>query len=488
MLRRFFSFITLLVVLLALLAIGLAVNGLRVKPVRVVATPADVTLSVPDALIETFAEALRIRTVSGVAGGPDAAAEFDRWMVFLRQRFPEVYSQLQPEVINKYGLIFTWAGRNTSEPPILFTAHYDVVPANGNDWTHPPFSGAVEDGYIWGRGAMDDKLAVIGLLSAATELLKQGYTPDRTLIFAFGQDEEIGGSAGAEQLTATLRARGVKPLFILDEGMPITRGVLAGLPRAAALIGVAEKGFVNIELSADSPGGHSSTPPANTAVGILSQAITRLETIQMPARLDGPVGAMFDRLTPEMPPLQRIILGNRWLLAPLITWQLGNVPTTNAMIRTTTAATMFEGSEQANVLPTRATATINVRLLPGDDVDSVLAHIKNTVDDNRVSARVLGDPTPASPVSNVDGVGFRIIETTIRETFPNTLVAPALLVATTDAKHYGKLSADVYRFRPVRIGPDDVKRFHGVNERLSVENLHEAVRFFVQLLRNSARV
>jgi len=446
---------------------------------------APVTLSGSVDVVPLLSEALRVRTVSGETAEKTDLAEFDRWLAFLNQRFPQVHERLTGERVNQYGLLYTWQGADPALPPVLFTAHYDVVPVGDESWQHGPFDGEIADGYVWGRGAMDDKLAVIGLLAAVTDLLAQGFQPQRSLLLAFGHDEEVGGTRGAAQLTALLQQRGVKPLFIVDEGMPITHGILGGLAQPAALIGIAEKGFVNVELSADSPGGHSSTPAPNTAVGIVSRAIARIEDNPMPARIDGATAAMFDALAPEMPLLRRVLLGNRWLTEPLLKRQLTQSPATNAMIRTTAAATMFQGSPQANVLPTQARAVVNFRLLPGDTPASVVEHVTQVIADPRVHVRTVGETAPASRVSSVGAEGFKLLARSIREVFPDVLVAPALLVATTDTKFYGQLSEHVYRFRPLRVTQEDVKRFHGADERISVENLQEALRFYVRLIQNS---
>lgn len=484
-LSRSQGFIRWIVLAIVLLLAVLVVNVYRLPPPPDVVAAPTMTLTGSVDVVALLSEALRIRTVSDEVAVNPSLAEFDRWQTFLAQRFPRLYESLEFEQVNRHGLLYTWKGANPALAPVLFTAHYDVVSTANQEWQHAPFDGDVAEGYVWGRGAMDDKMAVIGLLSAVSDLLAQGFQPQRTLILAFGHDEEVGGTHGAAPLTALLKARGVKPFLIVDEGMPITHGVLGGLTRPAALIGIAEKGFVNVELSADSPGGHSSTPAANTAVGIVSRAIARIEGNPMPARIDGAAAAMFDALAPEMPLARRVLLANRWLTEPLLRSQLTQSPATNAMIRTTAAATMFQGSVQANVLPVKATAVVNFRLLPGDTPESVIAHVAKVVADPRVQVRVLGEMTPASGISSVDSEGFQVLAHTVREVFPDVLVAPALLVATTDTKYYGQLSEHVYRFRPIRVTQDDIKRFHGADERISVANLEEALRFYVRLIQNT---
>lgn len=473
-------------ILAVLLSLALLIlNAYRLPSVHRDVAAAPIELSGTVDLVPLLSEALRVRTISSETLESPYRAEFDRWLAFLAERFPQVHERLQAERVDHFGLLYTWNGANPALPPVLFTAHYDVVPVDDAHWQYDPFAGVIAEDHVWGRGAMDDKMAVVGLLAAVTDLLAQGFQPQRTLMLAFGHDEEVGGTRGAAQLTALMQQRGVKPWFIVDEGMPITHGVLGGLSQPAALIGIAEKGYANVELSADSPGGHSSTPAASSAVGIVSRAIVRIEENPMPARIDGAAAAMFDALAPEMPWVRRVLLGNRWLTAPLLKNQLAKSVTTNAMIRTTAAATMFEGSPQANVLPTRARAVVNFRLLPGDTPESVVQHVTKVVADPRVQVRIVGDTTRASNVSSVESEGFKLLSRTVREVFPDVLVAPALLVATTDAKFYGQLSEHVYRFRPVRVTPDDIKRFHGANERISVTNVKDALSFYVRLIQNS---
>lgn len=405
----------------------------------------------------------------------------------LQTSYPLLHRTLQVETINEHSLLYTWKGQNENLRPALFAAHIDVVEAghdNATDWVHSPFSGAIADGYIWGRGALDDKAAVVAQLHAIESLLEQGFQSQRTVYLAFGQDEETGGANGAAEISKILARRGVKPEFLLDEGMPITDGILKGVSQPVALIGIAEKGYVNLELNVKSDGGHSSSPPRETAVGILAKAIHQIEQHPMPANLSGPVGKMFDTLTPEMNFPQRVVLSNRWLFAPLLETQLAAKNSTNALIRTTAAPTMLEGSQQENVLPANARAIINYRILPGDDVEAVITHATQTINDERVSISIYGNATEPSDVSATNSKAYTQIATSVREVFPEVLVAPALLIAATDTRHYASLADNVYRFRPLFVGPDDIKRFHGSNERIGTENLLRMTAFYKRLFKN----
>jgi carboxypeptidase PM20D1 len=266
--------------------------------------------------------------------------------------------------------------------------------------------------------------------------------------------------------------------------MPITDGIIVGSNNPIAMIGIAEKGFLNVELSVNTEGGHASSPPTETAVGVLSRAVARIEENPMPVHTDGVMNQTFDAISPDMAPVQRIALGNRWLLDSLIAKQLVAKPSTNATLRTTFAPTMISGSPQPNVLPTRATAVINIRILPGDNVLRTLEHIQKAIDDPRVEINIQGQPSEPSKITNADSQSYKLIERTMREIFPDVLVAPAQMIATTDSRHYAQLSEYIYRFRPLWIKPDDIKRFHGIDERISVDNLNQMVKFYIRFMKN----
>lgn len=470
------------------LVILISIVMFNVSRVDSPAEPGNQAVTMIPAAAEVLAEAVRIPTV--MHDGSFKAAPFTRWRTFLTARFPRVHRQLEVVAINEHSLLYTWKGLNPKLPAILLTGHYDVVPAESEvstgNWDAKPFSGEIRDGFIWGRGSMDDKAGVVAMLLAFEKLLTEGFKPSSTIMLALGHDEEVGGAAGAARIAAYLRERNIRPAWLLDEGMPITHGVIGVVTRPVAMIGVAEKGYLTLELTSLGDGGHTSAPPATTAVDKLASALSTLHQRGMEPRLDGAVSAMFDRLTPHMSFLPRLMFANRWLFEPLLIDQLKAKPSTNAMIRTTSAATMLEGSPKENVLPTRAWARINYRLLPGDSIDDVVTRVKEITDPAQIGVTVVGTPTEASSVSSTDHAGFRIIENTIADVFPATVTAPALFIAISDTRHYADLVGDVYRFRPIHVGPDDVKRFHGVNERLSVENFQQMVTFYYRLMVNAS--
>ncbi|MFB0515660.1 MAG: M20 family peptidase [Candidatus Neomarinimicrobiota bacterium] len=436
-----------------------------------------------------LSKALTFRTISYQDPARFDPKPFRAFNRFLEETYPVVHQTLKREVVNNYSLLYTWAGDNPDLKPIILLAHSDVVPVDPEtvtDWTQPPFSGAITDGYIWGRGAMDDKASLLGLLEAVGQLISHGFRPQRTVILAFGHDEEIGGQDGALQIVRLLQSRDVQAEYVLDEGLVITHGIAPGLEAPVAMIGIAEKGYLTVELSVESEGGHSSMPPSSTGVGILSRAVTRLEVNQRPATLRGPVKQMFDVIGPEMPFFMRMAFANLWLFAPLVKAQLAAAPTTNAMIRTTTAATMASGSLKENILPSRANMVVNFRLLPGETSEMILEHVRRTIDDRRVMIKQLGFHDEPSAVAGIEAPGYQALEHTIRELFPEVIVAPSLVVGATDSRHYRGLSPNTYRFIPTRVSLEDMQRIHGTDEHMGVENFADIIRFYVRLIENTA--
>jgi len=434
-----------------------------------------------------LADTLRFRTVSYPDPSKTEYSEFDALHQYLKQTFPSVYSTLEYQTVGDYSLLFTWRGQKTELKPVLLMGHIDVVPADAKNWTHPPFSGAIADGYIWGRGALDDKSTVTGLLEAVEILTKQGFRPQRTVYFAFGHDEEIAGDKGAVQVATLLKTQGIQLEFVLDEGLAITEGIVPGAPKPVALIGIAEKGFLTLELSVESVGGHSSAPPPHTTIGILSQAITKLESHQLPSSISGAAGEMLEALGPEMSWTNKMVMANLWLFRPVLLSQLQKTPPGNSLVRTTTAVTMIQGGVKENVLPASAKATANFRIKPGETVESVTEHVRRTIDNPEVKiTNPHGLATNPTPVSSTESEAFRMLHKTVRQIFPETLVAPGLVTGGTDSRHYSNISKDTYRFAPFRIAKEDLVRFHGINERISVEDYGKMVEFYVQLLRNCA--
>lgn len=475
--------------LLALAAV-LVVNTLRLAPQPVSVTPAAAPPLDADAAAARLGQALRFPTISYPDGAQIDSTTFRGLHAFLETAFPAVHARLQREVISGLSLFYTWPGRDASLAPVVLTGHLDVVPVEAGSaqgWTHPPFSGEVRDGYVWGRGALDDKSGVVGILEAAELLVQEGFVPERTIYLAFGHDEESSGRRGAGVMAARLAERGIRPALVLDEGGAITQGVVPGVAEPVALVGIAEKGYLSLELSTEAAGGHSSAPPDETAIGVLSRAVARLEAHPFPARLDGATAALFERLAPHLPFGQRMAFANRWLLDPLLRRALLASPATAAALRTTTAPTMLAAGLKENVLPERASAVVNFRILPGETVESVETRVRETIADARVRLRRLDGHTDPSPVSRTDADAFRLVERSIREAYRGdaVIVAPYLVTAATDARYYAPLSEHVYRFNGYTLGPADLRTIHGAGERISVESYTQAVAIYYRLLRNT---
>ncbi len=495
--------------LIVLLLAVIVVRGLMARSVQVEVPPAPESVS-DEVAARHLSEALSFPTISHqdlADFDPAAFAGLQEWLV---ATYPRMHATLEREAFGSraeeglhgaHSWLYTWRGTDPSLEPVLFMAHQDVVlvePGTEGDWDSPPFSGArIEDTghgpggvrtrtYVVGRGAIDMKIDLVGLCEAVEALLAEGWTPRRTLLFAFGHDEEVGGEDGNLRIAQALQQRGVSLHWILDEGMAIADGMISGLEPPAALVGIAEKGYLSVELMARGEGGYSSMPPPNTAVGRVARAVARLEEHPLPAGLDGPTGGMLARLGPEMTMSSRILFANQWLFGPILLGQIASTPSANATVRTTAAATMFDGGDKDNVLPQEARAVVNFRIHPRDSIEEVLRHVETVVDDPAVEVRRYGDFfSEPSPVSRVDGPGYAAIERSIRAAFPEAVVAPALTVGATDSRHYAPLAQDIYRFMPVWLGPDDTDRIHGTNERVAVENVGRAVRFYVAVLREA---
>ena len=449
-------------------------------------TPAPPLALDESAAARRLGEAVAIRTVSFSPALPPAAEEFRKLHAFLETSFPKAHAVLKREIVGGLSLLYTWPGRDAGAKPAMLMAHQDVVPiapGTDGDWTVPPFSGEIRDGFVWGRGAWDDKGNLMAIMEAVELLVAQGFTPRQTLYLAFGHDEELGGRNGAAAIAQLLKSRGVQLDFVLDEGLVITEGVLKGLDRPVALIGVAEKGFLTLELTAAAEPGHSSMPPRQTAIGLLSAALLRLEAEEAPAELTPVTRAMLATIAPEMPGLTRVMMSNLWLFGPLVRRELEKSASSNAILRTTAALTVVQAGEKDNVLPARAQALVNYRMLPGDTGAAVTERARRVVG-SHIRVEPLAGTTDASPVSPLTSVGYHAIERSIREVFPDTVVAPGLMVGGTDAKHMLALGDNVYRFTPVRARPQDLARFHGTNERVSVANYADMIRFFHRLIEN----
>ncbi|MBI3701481.1 MAG: M20 family peptidase [Afipia sp.] len=488
-LRLIRNVVALLLLVLVLLAGVLAYNTVSNKSRQI-----DVAAIKPepvdtDAAAARLGAAIRLKTIASATDPDQSGDQFRALHALIETSFPAFHAVAKREIVANYSLLYTWEGSDPKLPPIALLEHQDVVPVapgTEGDWSVPPFDGISKDGYIWGRGSWDDKGNLFAILEAAEQLAKSGFKPKRTVYFAFGHDEEVSGKRGATAMAALLKSRGVKLDFVVDEGLLITDGILKGIDQPVALIGVAEKGYATVDIGATATPGHSSLPPKDTAIGQVAKALVRLEKKPFPAEIKGVMRETLETAAPHMQLLNRVVLSNLCLLEPVVRKQLEQTPTTASAIRTTTAITIFNAGNKENVLPGRADATVNFRLLPGDTEASVLDHVRDAIANDKITVTPKPGNTDPPPVSRTDSESYRALNRTIREVFPDALVAPGLMVAATDSRNYIGVTDTIYRFTPVRATTEDLKRFHGTNERLSISNYGDMIRFYGRLLQNTA--
>jgi carboxypeptidase PM20D1 len=483
----------LLLALVAALAALLGVMGTRAARIPAPAAPgaAGSPIAIDTAAAAArLAGAVRIQTVSRASGAPVDTAAFRALHEFLATSFPRVHATLTRETVNGLSLLYTWRGADTTAAPLVLMGHMDVVPVpetNLKEWQHGPFSGDIADGFVWGRGTLDDKSTVLAILEAAEEMLAAGKQPARTVYLTFGHDEEVSGAYGAKEIVKTLVARGVKPALVIDEGGVVADGLLEGIQGRAALVGIAEKGYVSLRLTSRASGGHSSMPPTRTAVGALSAAVARLEATPFPSSLDGATRGMLLAMAPYMSASRKFAFANLWLTAPVIEKALAAAPSSAAMLHTTIAPTMLSAGVKDNVLPPEASATVNFRIKPGETVESVIAHVKTAIADTLISVAPIDSAfANPSPVSDTESPAYKLIAGTIRGMFPGERlpVIPYTVPGGTDAKFWGPHSNRVFRFLAIPMYKGDTERIHGVNERVSVSGYGSAIQFFSRMLRN----
>ncbi|TAG45776.1 MAG: M20 family peptidase [Betaproteobacteria bacterium] len=442
------------------------------------------------AATERLAAAVRLQTISSATDRDANATAFKALHQHIETSFPKFHATAKRELVDGYGLLYTWGGTDMAAKPIALLAHQDVVPVapgTEKDWTQPPFSGAIADGFVWGRGAWDNKSNLMAQLEAMEMLIASGFKPRQTIYVFFGQDEEVGGRRGALALAERFKKDGIKLDFVLDEGTLIVEGILKGLDKPAALVGMAEKGYLTLVLQATATPGHSSMPPPTArqgAIGMMSAALSRLEDKQFPVEIRGLAADMFDTLAPEMNLLNRVVLSNLWLTKPIVESQLAKASSTAALLRTTTALTVVNAGERDNVLPGRAEAQVNFRVQPGTTSDDVVKHTLMAVGESPIKVDKKIGFSEASKVARIDAPGYQAIAKTLRQLHGDMVVAPSLMLGGTDARHFDDVADNVYRFSPVRTGPTDLARFHGTNERISTANYVEMIQFYFQLLHN----
>ena len=433
-----------------------------------------------DAAINALATLVRCKTVSNVDHSLEDDTEFEKLIASLPSLYPRVFDVCSVQTLPDRALLFRWPGKKQADPTVLM-AHYDVVPVDESKWVKPPFAAIIEDGVMWGRGTLDTKVTMNGVLSAANHLIAKGFRPENDIFFAFSGGEEVNGK-GALNIVNYFETHDIHPALVVDEGGAVVQNVFPGVKEPCGLIGIAEKGMMNVEYKTLSGGGHASSPPPNTPVDTLAKAILRVKEHPFQMHLTKPAAEMFDTLGRHSSFALKILFANLWCFKPVLDLYCklcgGEI---NALVRTTTAFTMMEGSTARNVLPTEAKMISNMRLNPADTVASATAHLKKVGDDEKVEITVLESSEP-SRISQTDCPAWDTVAAAVAETWPGCVVAPYLMVQCSDSRHYGRISDHVYRFSAMDMTSAERKTIHGNNERIRLESICKAVEFYIRLM------
>jgi len=433
-----------------------------------------------------LSEAVRIRTVSHQDRDDNDREEFERFLGWLQTTYPAAHQVMSRELVADLTPVYTWAGSDPVLPPFVLMAHYDVVPVTAGTeriWRHPPFDGVIADDSVWGRGSVDDKGSLVAIFEAVEALAANGFRPRRTVIILSGHDEEAGGS-GARAVAELWKARGIRPSFALDEGL----AVVADMPllgRPVALIGVAEKGYATLRITAPAKGGHSSAPPPETGVEVLAKAVLGITSRPFPMRFDGPGADMVRALAQDAGLIVRMSVANDWLFEPLLVRTIAATPAAAATLHTTIAPTMLRGSPKENVLPQDATAWINYRIAPGQTAAQVMEHARSATRNLEVELAWEGRAYDPPPVSSDDSDAYRLIAT-LASDGGKVPVAPGLVTATTDSRSLAGIAQDVYRFAPMVASLHEFEMIHGTNEHMTLENLGRMTGFYSRLIATAA--
>ncbi|MFT3932251.1 MAG: M20/M25/M40 family metallo-hydrolase [Chitinophagaceae bacterium] len=482
MLKKFLLF---LVIICVLLLAALLVNTFRAKPWP--QHKAAALAALPDSAILHMSNAIRIATVSPEDTTRIDSIHFNQFRFFLEQSYPFIHQQLKRTIIKDYSYVFEWKGSDSSLQPIILMGHYDVVPVEPAAiklWTVQPFGGEVKDSIIWGRGAVDDKAAVISILEATENLLKQGFKPKRTILLCFGHNEESTGT-GAIAIVNYLQQKNVRADMVIDEGGEITIGKMKDVERPVAMIGVGEKGYVTFELSVEKPGGHSSKPDKETAIDILTKALYKMRSVQMPVQMTEPLQEYLNRVSGSTNNfLNKMALSNRWLFKSSIQNKLGATPEGDAMQRTTIVPTILESGIRENVIPTQAKAIVNSRILTGQTTKEVQDFITNAINDSRVKIAIKGDfNTEPSPLTPISSQAFKRMEEAVYQTIDDVIPVPYVMLGASDSRNYRAISNGVINFTPLV----NSKGFHGIDERLPIKDFQRSFNFFTSIIKESGQ-